>query len=84
MTNEEQLIQRLENHRAKAPDGFTERVMDSLPAWRKKHRVGFWPSHGRWIVPALAGAARPIRSVAAASPTNVCFGKVIFSSVSVW
>lgn len=57
MKNEEQLIQRLENHRVKAPDGFTERVMDSLPAWRNKRRAQFWPAHGRWIVPALAGAA---------------------------
>ncbi len=57
MKNEEQLIQRLENHRAKAPGGFVERVMDSLPVWRKRRSRGFWPAHGRWIVPALAGAA---------------------------
>jgi len=61
MKNDEKIIERLEQHRTKAPEGFTERVMDSLPEWSKPtlraRAAGFWPAHGRWIAPALAGAA---------------------------
>lgn len=57
MKNEKQLIEELERHRTPAPEGFTERVMDSLPAWKRRRVARFWPAHGRWIVPALAGAA---------------------------
>lgn len=61
MKNEKQIEERLAQHRTTAPDGFTNRVMTALP---EKPRISlrdrcaaFWPSHGRWIAPALAGAA---------------------------
>ncbi len=61
MNAEEKIIERLAKHQTRAPEGFTERVMEALPAFSKptlRDRVaGFWPTHGRWIVPALAGAA---------------------------
>jgi hypothetical protein len=61
MNAEEKIIERLERHQTQAPDGFAERVMDALPEWSKptlRDRLAdFWPTHGRWIVPALAGAA---------------------------
>ena len=61
MNTEDKILERLAKHQAKAPDGFADRVMESLPAWSKPtlrdRWAGFWPAHGRWIVPALAGAA---------------------------
>jgi hypothetical protein len=61
MNAEEKIIERLERHQTQAPDGFAERVMDALPEWSKPtlwdRLADFWPTHGRWIVPALAGAA---------------------------
>lgn len=57
MTDENQIIERLRQHQTQAPEGFTEQVMEALPAWRRKKRVGWWPSRGQWIAPALAGAA---------------------------
>ena len=54
--NDETLIKQLEQHRTKAPEHFPERVMEALPDWRKPAHVSWWPSHGRWIIPALAGA----------------------------
>jgi hypothetical protein len=57
MNDDDKMIERLERHRTTAPDGFAERVMESIPAWQKKSRFSIWPSHGRWITPALAGAA---------------------------
>ncbi len=56
MNDEQKLIQRLENHRSKAPVGFTDRVMDALPAKRQQRAAAFWPAHGQWITPAFAGA----------------------------
>ena len=61
MRMEEKIEEQLERHRTRAPEGFAERVMEALPEWSKPTLRGrmadFWPSHGRWIVPALAGAA---------------------------
>ena len=61
MNAEDKILERLAKHRTKAPEGFTERVMDSLPVWSKPtlrdRAVAFWPTHGRWIAPAFAGAA---------------------------
>ncbi len=61
MNEEDKIIERLAKHRTKAPEGFTERVIDSLPVWSKpslrERCADFWPTHGRWIAPALAGAA---------------------------
>lgn len=61
MKNGKQIEERLEQHRTQAPAGFSQRVMASLP---EKARItlrdrcaAFWPMHGRWIVPAMAGAA---------------------------
>lgn len=66
MKNEDHLIEQLARHRAKAPEGFTERVMDSLPVWKRKRVARFWPAHGRWIAPALAGAVATLLVVLAA------------------
>ncbi|VGO22606.1 isoamylase early set domain-containing protein [Pontiella sulfatireligans] len=63
MKSENDLIQRLENHRTPPPDGFVERVMESLPTWRMQRSAGFWPRQGRWIAPALAGAAVALLAV---------------------
>ena len=52
---EDQIIQRLEIHKAPAPDGFTDQVMDALPPFRRRKR-GFWPASGQWIAPVFAGA----------------------------
>jgi hypothetical protein len=57
MNNEDKIIEQLERHRTKAPEDFTERVMEALPEWRKSAKVSWWPSQGRWLAPALAGAA---------------------------
>ncbi len=61
MNAEDKILERLARHRTKAPDGFADRVMESLPTWSaatlRNRWSGFWPAHGRWIVPALAGAA---------------------------
>lgn len=56
MKNETIGTEQLKKHTTKAPDGFTEGVMDSLPSFRTEKR-GFWPASGQWILPALAGAA---------------------------
>jgi len=50
----------LEASRVTVPDGFADRVIAALPAHidmplRQRIRV-LWPGHGRWVVPALAGA----------------------------
>ena len=66
MKNEQELIRRLEAHRTRAPEGFTERVMEALPARRRKRRIEWWPAHGRWVAPALAGAAATLLVVFAA------------------
>lgn len=61
MNAEKKIEERLARHRTKAPEGFAERVMESLPEWSKptlRDRLAdFWPTHGRWIAPALTGAA---------------------------
>lgn len=62
MKDEKQLIEQLECHRTPAPEGFSRRVIEALPQrHRRVHTLGdwcadFWPSQGRWITPALAGA----------------------------
>ncbi len=61
MNEENKIVERLAKHRTKAPEGFSKQVMDALPVWSKPtlraRAAGFWPRHGRWIAPALAGAA---------------------------
>ncbi|MBN2684106.1 MAG: glycogen-binding domain-containing protein [Pontiellaceae bacterium] len=57
MKKHDELIQRLETHPTKAPEGFADRVMDSLPAWRKIKRQRRFTKPLRWLVPALGGAA---------------------------
>ena len=57
----------LEVTRAKAPEGFSKRVMARLPervpsGWFERIR-GWWPE-GRWTLPALAGAAAALLIVA--------------------
>ena len=60
MKKEDKILERLSNHRTKAPDGFSDRVMEALPdrsrVVLRNRESGFWPAHGRWITPALAGA----------------------------
>jgi hypothetical protein len=56
MENKDQITERLKQHRTQAPEGFADQVMDALPQWRKTQPRGWWPTHGRWIAPALSGA----------------------------
>ena len=60
MTHDEKTIARLDRHRTHAPDGFPERVMEALPDGQAVEQRTWWPSHGRWIAPALAGAAASV------------------------
>lgn len=64
MKNEHELIHQLERHRTRAPAGFADRVMDALPARREKRVAAFWPTNGRWIAPAFAGAMAALLVVA--------------------
>lgn len=57
MMDEQQIIEKLERHCTHAPSDFSERVLAALPQKRKGRPGVWWPSHGRWIAPALAGAA---------------------------
>ena len=67
MKNEEKIIEQLKNYHVKAPEGFTNRVMDGLPKWggvkKQKRKEIFWPAHGRWIAPAFTGAAAMLLTV---------------------
>jgi len=60
MNDDAKIIERLENHRTKAPEDFTERVMEALPERPKlslRDRLAdYWPEQGRWMAPAFAGA----------------------------
>jgi hypothetical protein len=56
MKKHKELIDRLEQHQTRAPEDFTERVMDALPAWRPAKRKSWWARQRQWMVPALAGA----------------------------
>ena len=57
----ESLLRQLADCSMPAPEGFTRQVMQALPTTipRRKlfHIQNWWPSHGSWMVPALAGAA---------------------------
>jgi hypothetical protein len=57
MNEHDRIIERLENHRTKAPEGFSNRVMEALPAWQAARRRGEWSRRRPWLMPALAGAA---------------------------
>jgi hypothetical protein len=73
INNEQQLIEKLEQMQTKAPAGFQERVMSALPANRKRSRWVFWPAHGEWILPALAGSLATLLivfSIVPRSPQN--------------
>ena len=68
MKTEKRIDQWLERRpRPKAPEDFPRRVMEALPDWKKpslRERLAiFWPAHGRWIAPALAGAAVALLAV---------------------
>ena len=67
MTDEEQVIEQLRRLRSKAPAGFEERVMASLPAPGGRVRRRCWPERQQWIAPALAGAAASLMLVFAVS-----------------
>ncbi|MCF7816307.1 MAG: isoamylase early set domain-containing protein [Kiritimatiellales bacterium] len=70
MKNEKQLIGQLERHRTPAPEGFADRVMEALPHRRTKRAMEFWPTHGRWIAPAFAGAVAALLVVFAVGHFN--------------
>lgn len=55
--NDDRLIEQLRQHKTRAPEGFSARVMDKLPAWRKPEPRRWWPARMQWLAPALAGAA---------------------------
>jgi hypothetical protein len=57
MKKHDELIRRMENHRTKAPDGFVDQVMESLPTWKKAKRRRWLERQIRWLSPALGGAA---------------------------
>mgnify|MGYP001827593694 FL=1 len=57
MSEDDKIIERLERHATRAPDGFADDVMNALPEWRKSKTRGWWPARGQWIIPAFAGAA---------------------------
>jgi hypothetical protein len=54
MKDESKLIEQLKQHRTPAPDGFADRVIEALPAWRKPARRA--PAYSRWLIPALTGS----------------------------
>ncbi|MBN2163834.1 MAG: glycogen-binding domain-containing protein [Pontiellaceae bacterium] len=79
MKKHEDLINRLEQHRTRAPAHFAEQVMDALPAWKPARKKSWWARQRSWIVPALAGAAatvvimlgfQQVKTVDPASPTG--------------
>ncbi len=54
------ILTRLEDCRIRAPEGTVKRVMAALPEapdapWFKRV-LDLWPSGGRWVMPAMAGA----------------------------
>ena len=57
MKKHEDLIHRLEQHRTKAPESLTQRVMDTLPEWKPAKRKSWLVRQRNWLLPALAGAA---------------------------
>lgn len=57
MKKHDALIRRLENHQTKAPEGFVNQVMDSLPVWKKAKQKRWLERQIRWLIPALGGAA---------------------------
>ena len=70
MNTEEDITQQLARHRTKAPEDFVERVMAVLPdepgtITLRDRLAGLWPAGGRWIGPALAGAAAALLVVLA-------------------
>lgn len=56
MKKHDELIDRLQRHRTKAPDHFADRVMDTLPVWRKLPHRNSWQRLSQRLFPALAGA----------------------------
>jgi len=63
MKDENELAGRLATHRTRAPEGFAERVMAGVPAWRARRREGILRRHARWVAPALAGACAALLAV---------------------
>lgn len=57
MKEHDRIIERLEKHRTKAPEGFSNRVMEALPEWQAARTRGGWARRRPWLMPALAGAA---------------------------
>ena len=57
MKRHEELIHRLEQHSTRAPVGFPEKVVDTLPAWKVAKKTSGWNRLPGWLVPAMAGAA---------------------------
>jgi hypothetical protein len=61
MKTEDEILKQLANHPSRPPTDFADRVMAALPEnpriTLRDRLADFWPAHGRWIAPALAGAA---------------------------
>jgi len=57
MKKHDELIKRIERHATPAPEGFADRVVEALPAWRTAQRRKGWARGRSWLLPALAGAA---------------------------
>jgi len=57
MKSHEKLIERLEHHHVRAPDGFADQVMEALPAWRTVRKRRWLMQQRSRLLPALAGAA---------------------------
>lgn len=56
MKDDSKIIERIKQHRTSAPDGFADRVMEALPAWRKSPHRNRRVAYGLWIIPTLAGS----------------------------
>lgn len=57
MKKHHELVERLGQHRTKAPVEFVDGVMEALPAWRNPGEQSWWRRQRQWMIPALGGAA---------------------------
>lgn len=57
MKKHHELVERLGQHRTKAPEDFVAETMEALPAWRSTGEQNWRHRQRQWMIPALAGAA---------------------------
>ncbi len=72
------VLERLAASRVQAPDGLEDRILGALPdrpraGWRRRVRA-WWPGRGRWLAPAIAGAAAVLAVVAVVGPGRLAPG----------